>query len=104
MCMPALLVRCCVWDESFAASRRVMHPPVSCAVSGQNVTVEVPGLVQNQQYTFVVEVKAPSNYTAVYTGTRGTPVYTRGACCPGFRVHPWPRRVYALLGTVFVAS
>jgi len=77
--------------ERFGATPWMAQPP------GTNVSVEVPGLEQNQQYTFVVQVRVgnSSDYTAVYTGSRGTPTYTRVgqaasnttiiiiACCSG---------------------
>jgi len=70
--------------------------PWTVEPAGTNVTIQVDGLTQNQQYTFVVEVQSPSSgFKAVYTGSRGTPTYTRVsqatsnttiiiiACCSG---------------------
>ena len=44
---------------------------------GENVSVTVPNLQQNQEYSFTVAVRAPTGNVQMYTGTSGTPTYDR---------------------------
>ena len=61
--------------------------PITDAVAGQEVTVDVPGLEQNVEYTFNVQARryeqdnggnTVATYSEIYTATTGTPEFRRG--------------------------